>query len=400
MLTTTYVPSLNGAAISLYRTARELRKQGHRVIVAAPSHSSPRPEEGLVDIEIPSVPNLIQPDYPLPVPLASDILDQLENTQLDLVHLHQPIILDKLAKAIAKEKACPLVFTYHSRYEDYAQYIPKLSQSLARKVINARVGWVIQDCQAVISTTQAMKKELMNKYDVPIYYASTAGLAHPMTTNSTKESLRKKYNLPTDKTLLLSVSRQNPEKNLELLLHSLSLLPNNYHLIMIGEGISHSSLQELAQSLQISDRVTFPGALPQAELIDYYSLADFFLFSSLTDTLGICLIEAHSAGLPIFAVDAPNTREIVKHQANGFLVPTSATAPASESDSASAPTSTQASATASTFAETIQTFPMKKYPQFSAAAKENAKHYMISQTVQDLVEVYKKVRKKYQADTK
>jgi len=90
---------------------------------------------------------------------------------------------------------------------------------------------------------------------------------------------------------------------------------------MVGDGPHSSSLKSLAKSLGITKSVTFTGRKLQEDLPEYYSAADVFLYSSSTDTIGINILEAMSAGLPVVAVKDPSTAEVVKHKNNGFLLP-------------------------------------------------------------------------------
>ena len=65
--------------------------------------------------------------------------------------------------------------------------------------------------------------------------------------------------------------------------------------------------------------MTFTGALPFAEVPCYLKAANAFTFASVTETQGLVTMEAMAAGLPIAAVDAIGTQDIVEHGKQGFL---------------------------------------------------------------------------------
>ena len=79
-------------------------------------------------------------------------------------------------------------------------------------------------------------------------------------------------------------------------------------------------MQGLAAELGIAERVTFTGQLPFSEVTTYLKAADMFGFASVTETQGLVTMEAMAAGLPVVAVDASGTRDILDNGEQGFLV--------------------------------------------------------------------------------
>ncbi len=82
-------------------------------------------------------------------------------------------------------------------------------------------------------------------------------------------------------------------------------------------------LKEFTRSLQLSlhDDVIFTGVLPFSFLVNAYYSADLFVFSSLTETQGLVLIEAMAAGVPVVAVKASGVQEMVDDGIEGILTP-------------------------------------------------------------------------------
>jgi 1,2-diacylglycerol 3-alpha-glucosyltransferase len=128
-----------------------------------------------------------------------------------------------------------------------------------------------------------------------------------------KEKLKKRYDLPGGKKILLSVSRLSKEKNVKLLLRTLKILPDNYHLLLVGTGPDEESLKELAGKLGVSGRVTFLGKINHDKVPEVYLSSDIFVFPSLIETQGLTLLEAAYFGMPIVAVDTDICREWI-HQ--------------------------------------------------------------------------------------
>lgn len=122
---------------------------------------------------------------------------------------------------------------------------------------------------------------------------------------------------------LLTVSRFVPEKNIFFLLDVMRLLDaNKFELTLIGYGSLYGELQKYAYEFCKFNRtvVRFLEKPSQEVLLDEYRSADAFIFASKTETQGLVLAEAMANGLPVIAVDAPGSRDIVQSMVNGFLV--------------------------------------------------------------------------------
>jgi glycosyltransferase involved in cell wall biosynthesis len=95
---------------------------------------------------------------------------------------------------------------------------------------------------------------------------------------------------------------------------------------LIGDGQDRKNLEALAKELGIRRQVTFTGALSFSEIPSYMRTANLFGFASVTETQGLATLEAMAAGLPVVAVDASGTRDILKHGQQGYLVENNAEA--------------------------------------------------------------------------
>ena len=111
-----------------------------------------------------------------------------------------------------------------------------------------------------------------------------------------KIKLRKKYDLPLDRKLIISVSTNIPRKNLKILPEVFSRLGNDYKLVRIGESVGNS------YTFTPSDEV---------QMNEIYNACDALLSTSLDEGFGFPLIEGLKAGLPVVASDIPVHREIL-----------------------------------------------------------------------------------------
>lgn len=123
--------------------------------------------------------------------------------------------------------------------------------------------------------------------------------------------------------LLLAVGRLGKEKGFDRLLQTFSYLHTLYPdwaLVILGEGKQRDALQALAVSLEIEDRVIFPGAV--GNVGQWFEAADAYVLTSLFEGFPNALLEALAHGVPSVAVDCETgPREILRHDVDGLLVP-------------------------------------------------------------------------------
>ncbi len=92
--------------------------------------------------------------------------------------------------------------------------------------------------------------------------------------------------------------------------------------LLVGDGDRLSWAKARLRDAGLAERAIIPGILEGTAAADAYAAMDVFAFASLSDTQGLVLAEAMSAGLPIVALDAPGARDCVGSDA-GLLLPAS-----------------------------------------------------------------------------
>jgi glycosyltransferase involved in cell wall biosynthesis len=117
----------------------------------------------------------------------------------------------------------------------------------------------------------------------------------------------------------LAVGRLALQKNFRLLLRAFAQMaaPED-RLTIIGEGGQRRPLETLAQKLGIADRLSMPGHINP--LHDAFAMADAFVLSSDYEGLGVVVVEALAAGVPIVATDCCINMPMLVEGA-GTLVP-------------------------------------------------------------------------------
>ena len=311
-VTSTYPPSINGVAIGVEKITEELNKKGHQVIVIAPGYLKKNKSKDKI-IRYPSIPNPVAKDYPLPLyPNFKKIIKVLGSKKPDIIHVHDPFYIGHFAKKLALHYKIPLVFTYHTRYDDYAQnYLRFLPGQIKKKLVMKNVDKFCKEVNLIISNSESIKQELLQRIPELKIVTIPFGLPVIPKVNLSQKETRDILNLPKDKKILLVVSRLAKEKNIPLLIKSLKELNDNYFLVVVGGGDYQKQLQKITIKEKVINKIKFFGPIEHHKLGTFYQSADIFIYSSITETQGLIFLEALSFNLPIIAVDCEAAREWV-----------------------------------------------------------------------------------------
>ncbi|HSL27602.1 MAG TPA: glycosyltransferase family 4 protein [Anaerolineales bacterium] len=320
-----YHPVVNGVVRSVAAFREVLMSQGHNVFVFAQADDDYEDKEPFI-FRYPSVSLPVPGDISTALPVSPFVEQLLPTLKLDVIHTHHPILLGQTAARRANELGLPLVFTFHTQYWEYTHYVPFPMEAIQEFLKNRIHKWLreyMQKCQHIVIPSESMRDFLVREYGLQENYTviPTGTNLEPFLRADGK-SLRKKQGWQNE-TVLISIGRLAPEKNWDTLIRAFASAvgeQRNLRLVLIGEGPAKGELQSLASELEISERITFTGALPFDEIPTYLKAADAFCFASVTETQGLVTIEAMAAGLPVVAVDGPGTRDIVKNGRQGFLV--------------------------------------------------------------------------------
>lgn len=136
------------------------------------------------------------------------------------------------------------------------------------------------------------------------------------------EARKQLYAGTEDGTWIGMTAELHPTKRVEDAIDALAELAGSYpdlHLVVMGGGELKEWLMERVRHYNLQKRIHLLGFVIDAP--EYLKAFDLFLMPSRTEALGLALIEAGYAGLPVIAARAGGIPEIVTHKKTGLLVP-------------------------------------------------------------------------------
>ncbi len=319
MITNTYAPHVGGVARSVQRFTDEYRKFGHNVTIAAPGEHQPSDRNVL---RIPSIPDINGSSFSFPIITkkleSSLIIHELFTNKPDIIHSHHPFLLGNTARRLSDYFKVPLIFTHHTMYEQFAYAAGNLGRNHPMFFADLATEYA-NTCDVVIAPSKSTKEILTSRgVKTPIKICPT-GLSLHKFAQGTRSALRRKLKIHPSSPVIGYVGRLAPEKNLEFLGKAASgyLFQNpTAHFIVVGDGPYADTLKSQIQS----NRCHFTGSLNGQDLTDAYHAMDLFVFSSVSETQGMVLVEAMAAGLPVVAINAPGIRDVIVNHYNGRLV--------------------------------------------------------------------------------
>jgi glycosyltransferase involved in cell wall biosynthesis len=233
-----------------------------------------------------------------------------------VVHIHTPFLAHYAGLRFAREQGAPVVATYHTLFEEYLHhYVPLLSRritgGLARRFSRSQCNQL----DAVIAPSQAMQQALLTYGISSRIEILPTGLPAERFQAGGGSAFRRRHGLEEKRPLLLFVGRAAHEKNIGFLLEMMLELRKRSPdalLLIAGEGPAAHSLRAQTTRLGLDGAVRFLGYFDRGgELQDCYSAADVFVFSSLTETQGLVLLEAMAQGVPVVAIPRMGTIDIL-----------------------------------------------------------------------------------------
>lgn len=186
------------------------------------------------------------------------------------------------------------------------------------------LGYAVRKAEVIFTVSENSKKDIMRFFKVRedkiavVYNAVDSKFK--VKERSEVEYLIDKYKLPHDKKVIMYVGNLKQHKNLGRLLEAYAKMngKDDTCLVLVGKAFDSEDLTPKIKELGIENNVIRTGIIVDEELVDFYNLADLFVFPSLYEGFGIPPLEAMACGTPVVCSDNSSLPEVVGDAAYTF----------------------------------------------------------------------------------
>ena len=320
-----FYPAVDGVVRVVDNYAVQLNKIADCTVLApAPSRKSKYKDEHSYRV-VRCYSSAAPEGYRMALPFGFSRLKRLilkEN--FDIIHIHSPFTMGKIALRIAKKKNIPVVMTLHTKYkQDFERELGK------KNPLVKFMMWYILNSYNRADSVWTVSAEAANvlrnygyngKIDV---VRNATDCVYPDDAESKIQQINVLHNLEGQKNVFLFVGRMAMYKGLKLLCDALEIVKErdyDFKMIFVGGGFDLVKIKKYALQKGVYDRCIFTDKVLDKSLIQaYYLRGEALIFPSTFDTSGVVKVEAAAHKRAAVLIKDSCSAEEVIDDFNGFL---------------------------------------------------------------------------------
>jgi glycosyltransferase involved in cell wall biosynthesis len=320
-----YPPIGGGGGVICRDIAEEISAIGHKVTVVTSEFKGLEKYEIKNGVEILRVPVFFrskQNTASLPSMLSyvpasvSKANELLSKENYDVINTHFAIPSGPAGNSISRKFKIPNVLSIHGGdiFDPSKSMSPHktigLKQTVRRMLLNA---------DRVVAQSSDTKKNASTLYNIQRNIDVVPLGIKP---NKFQEKNRKELGLLENKIIFVTVGRLIPRKNLEELIEIVLRMKKNFgcELIIIGDGPEKENLQQIINSLNLSNEIKLVGRVSEELKFQYLSASDVYLSTAIHEGFGIVFLEAMECGLPVICYDRGGQVDFLTSDETGYLI--------------------------------------------------------------------------------
>jgi glycosyltransferase involved in cell wall biosynthesis len=227
-------------------------------------------------------------------------------TRADVVHVHSNGLLAEVAGLIARRRRTPVVLTLYGteiwHYERKTGALDLFTR-LYRKA--SRITFY---SQGLLDRARELG---LDRPGLSVIYPPV-GDHFTFCDAAMQAALRDRLHVRS-RHLLVNVKRLHPLAGQRYLVEAMPAIVRAHpdtRLVVCGTGALLDQLRALAQSLGVSQHITFTGLVDNAVVAQYCAAADVFVLPSLLEACPTVAVEALASGTPVVSADHPGGVEL------------------------------------------------------------------------------------------
>lgn len=217
----------------------------------------------------------------------------------DIVHTHNtaPQLFAALASLVCSVVLCTTEHTTSNRRRGWRWYAPvdRWMYSKYRKIICCSEKARTNLCKFVSDTEKLIT--INNGISLTDF-------------KNAKPNTDIRSGFPDNSKLITMVAGFRWEKDQDTLIRSLRYLGNDFHILLVGNGIRKLELEQLVLENNLKDNVHFLGL--RSDIPAILKTSDYIVMSSHFEGLSLSSVEGMAACKPMLASDVDGLRQVVK----------------------------------------------------------------------------------------
>jgi len=330
LMTIENYPLHGGSGIATRRLAENLVKKGHNIAVICPGENKENEielhsESGVAVYRLGS---LQSPSFIYKGRISPFSINHLKNIfkefNPDIVHIIDHFFISSAAISLARKNKIKIIGTNHFNPGNWLNSGLKINSHFSKAMMKFLWFHFLKTFSRidVVTTPTSTAAKIIQDAGMkkPICVISN-GIDLKEYSNKPDYGILDKFKINKNKIILLSASRLDKEKRVDLLVKAISIIKHkiDFQLIVTSIGQERKKLEDLVLENNISDKVIFTGFVNNSDLKKLYKISDIFLTASEVELQGLSIMEAMASGLPIIATSSMAIPELVKNGINGFL---------------------------------------------------------------------------------
>ena len=310
IVTDTFLPDVNGVAMTLGRLADGLKQRGHQVHVIHTGATAGNEETCAAALPLPGY-REVRVGLPKPFKLRN----RWAQKRPDVIYVATESPLGKSALKAANALGIPAASGFHTNFH---QYMRQYGVGGLQSVAMAYLRNFHQRANCTLTPSQDMV-ELLTAEGLENVHLLGRGVDTALFSPTRRcSTLRASWGADDATPVALMVGRVAAEKNFELAMRTFGRMRQvlrDVRCVVVGDG-------PLREKLAVEfPWVLFTGVKTGAELARHYASADVLIFPSETETFGNVLLEGMASGLATVSFDYAAAALHVQPGRNGFKVP-------------------------------------------------------------------------------
>jgi glycosyltransferase involved in cell wall biosynthesis len=217
------------------------------------------------------------------------------------------------------------VSSFHGESPMPKSYLTKIQKNFLSKFYYLKLHFqtkrLFQRISCVTYQSQKNLKDIKSYYNGPVQNL-TMGINFSQYIALDKNTCRKKWNLPLNRKIIVTICRFNDLKQVDKLIEVLSNIEKDFLFIAVGHGERKyvKYLKNKSEKLLKEKKILFAGYKKGKEKIEFLSAADLFVHVSKSEAGPVVNMEAMATGLPILTTNTGQTAEFLSEHKAGCIV--------------------------------------------------------------------------------